>query len=296
MAYILASALFWALLNVLDSMLVRKFEIHPVVLMWSQTIISVCVLLFFPFFFSLDTPWLGWLLLGGLVAYAGDVMFFVVLRCLDVSVSNAAWAILALLLSVFAFLFLGERWSALQSLGALCVLGGVTMLSFWHQHVSFPRTLSLLVLQAILFVPYYVVQKLALDDGQSFVAVLFWPLVARESLSTVMPLLLPAFPPRIRSLLRRPDALALFTLNTLVILCFFVGTFLVIKAYEAGPLSLVVITADIQPFLVIAVAAFFVRFFPRIAPRELLTTRSIAVKLLSFSSVFLGLALLALSQ
>jgi hypothetical protein len=63
-------------------------------------------------------------------------------------------------------------------------------------------------------------------------------------------------------------------------------------AYASGPLSLVVVVSNVQPFLVLAIAGFVVRFFPSKAAKELLTRQSVQLKLLCFFLAFIGLALL----
>lgn len=64
-------------------------------------------------------------------------------------------------------------------------------------------------------------------------------------------------------------------------------------AYEIGAISLVSIVANVQPFMVIGLAWFFMKLLPSRAPRELLTMQSVQIKFLSFTVVFAGLTLLA---
>ena len=73
----------------------------------------------------------------------------------------------------------------------------------------------------------------------------------------------------------------------------FTAGFLEALSLVYGHLSLVVITYNVQPFCVMFFAWLFARYAPAIAPKELLTTQSVQIKLISFAIVFFGLALLA---
>jgi hypothetical protein len=57
-----------------------------------------------------------------------------------------------------------------------------------------------------------------------------------------------------------------------------------------------VIVTNVQPFIILLLAYVLYRFLPRKAARELLTVQSLRVKIVSFSVVFAGLALIALPQ
>ncbi|HRH94018.1 MAG TPA: EamA family transporter, partial [Candidatus Peribacteria bacterium] len=145
--YILLSSFAWALVNVLDSLLVRHYEKHPVILMWSQSIFSVVALAVMACFLDLYTSWWPLLFAMGLCAYLADLFFFWVLGALDVSVTNAAWPILSIFLSIAGFSLFQESWTLPQAAGALLILAGVLYLSFHHSHNgSLLRTLGILVL------------------------------------------------------------------------------------------------------------------------------------------------------
>jgi len=68
-----------------------------------------------------------------------------------------------------------------------------------------------------------------------------------------------------------------------------------IAAYEYGPVSLIMVVGNIQPFFVIFFAWMLTKLVPSKAPKELLTRQSVQIKLISFIIVFFGLALLALT-
>ena len=86
-----------------------------------------------------------------------------------------------------------------------------------------------------------------------------------------------------------------FLISALMIACFYIAEFASIQANLSGPLSLISVIGNVQPFFVLLLSGFLVRFCPGLAPKELFTVRSTSIKIISFSIVFLGLALLALS-
>lgn len=284
----------WAIVNVLDSVLVHRFERHPLALMWSQSLVSVPTIAFLSFFVPVATPWAGFLFLFGIIGYLGDVWFFHVLRHVDVSVSNIAWSILSLFLAIAGFFLFHEAWGSLQTVGAVLILGGTLLVSGLHTGVRMRHMLLLVCILASLYLPYYVAKKFAIDAGVLPLTVFFWMLAGRETLSFSTPL----FFPRVRQAATRAmrASRSFMVVNASVIGLFLLAEFFGVLAYRSGPLSLVAITSNIQPFLVMALAWLIVRYRPTHAAKELLSKQSVAVKLASFSLVFLGLAFLGVSH
>lgn len=295
LVYALSATVFFAGSNVLDSILVHSYEKRPWVLQWSQGIFSLIVLAGLALTMDLSTSWAVPLMIGGVFAYAADALFFYIINRVDISVTHAAWAIVSIFLSVIGFWFLGERWTALQTVGVVCIVAGVFLLSYWHAHVSVVRTLLLFTFLALLAVPWNIVQKLSLLEHQSFAAVFFWSLISRESIAVGGPLLLRRTRRPLLATVRTLPPVFFF-LNAIVILLFFTATILIVAAFSSGFLSLVSVAGDFQPFFVLSFAWIASRLFPTHAPRELLSGRSVAVKIVSFSIVFFGLALLAIAH
>ncbi len=290
----LISAFFWAAVNVLDSSLVKNYDKHPMMLMWSQSLFSIPALIIIALTCNIQTDWKTWLMIGGAIAFLGDLLFFYVLDRIDTSISNAAWAILALLLSLGGFLLFQESWTTMQTVGAVLILGGAGFLSFWHRHISLVRTLLLLTALAALYAPTYLLKKAAVDAGQGLLPVFFWLVLSREILATTLPWFSTKGRGRIRSLVSRAD-IPFYVISGIVIVCFFLGEFLGGAAYQVGPISLVAVVGNIQPFIVILLAWVIARFIPQHAARELLTMHSLQTKVVGFTAVFIGLALLSLS-
>ncbi|MDO8648247.1 MAG: hypothetical protein Q7R81_00515 [Candidatus Peregrinibacteria bacterium] len=285
----------WAGVNVLDSLLVHHYEKHPIILMWTQSCFTVPTLLTTAILFPTPPAYVVMLVGAGVVAYTGDLVFFRVLEAMDVSVTNIAWAILSVFLSVLGVVVLSESWTALQTAGAVLVFAGAVALSLWQRRVTAARSLLLLPFLALLYTPFYFVQEVALRNGDSIIAVSLWSLLGRECTAFFSPCFVPAFRRRILTFLPRSD-LRFWVISGSVIALFLTATVLTSAAFAVGPLSLVAVVGNIQPFIVLALAYFCVRLFPRFAPREILTAYSVTIKIFSFSAVFAGLALLAFSR
>lgn len=293
--FALLSTLGWGFVNVLDSLLVHHHEKKPFLLMWSQALFSVPCLLTLGFGFDVQSEWMWLLMLFGITAYLGDLWFFYILDRLDVSVTNAAWAILSILLTIAGIFLFQESWGLQQFIGSVLIIGGVLFMSFWHAHVSLLRTLGLLLTQALVYVPFYIMKKVAIDAGEPVLAVFFWMILSRELFAVTLPLFLPKSRTQVRSLLSRASP-KFFLIGGLVIGCFFAGEYFGALAYASGPLSSVAMVSNIQPFMVIGLAWMLHFFLPAHTAKETVSAQSAGIKVVSFLIVFLGLALLAGSQ
>lgn len=292
--YVLLSTFAWALINVLDSAIVHHHEKKPMALMWSQSIISLPILGALALFVPLETSWMWILILFGIIGYAGDIWFFHVLAHVDVSVTNIAWSILSLLLAASGFLFFGESWGLHQTLGALFIIGGALTLSFYHHRVNILRMLWLVSTLAALFLPFYLMKKWALHEGQHPLTVFFWLLVGREVFSFCIG---GTFADTRRvAIAAMRESWHFMAINLVVILAFFTAELTGTFAYATGPLSLVAIVSNIQPFAVMSLAGLLYFFIPSKAAKELLTRQSVSIKVLCFLIVFTGLALLAIPK
>lgn len=293
LVFILLSVFFWACCNVLDSLLVKHYEKNPIVLMWSQSVFSIIILFPILSLVPLRTTMTPWLLLGGCIGYFGDLIFFHILDRIDVSVTNIAWALLSILLTVVGFQFFGEAWTTQQTIGSILILSAVAYLSIAHHEFSF-YTLMLLFGLAFFYLPLYSFQKAAFLRQNAVLPVVFWSTIGREFLAFSVPWFLTGPRRRIRLMQKNADTIY-FLICFLVIAFFFTGMYLGARAYEIGALSLVSVAGNVQPFFVLILAWVLWRIIPRFASRELFTFQTMLVKVISFSLVFIGMALLATS-
>tara|TARA_Y100000310_G_scaffold335185_1_gene416614 strand:- start:78 stop:977 length:900 start_codon:yes stop_codon:yes gene_type:complete len=292
--FTLLSVAFWASVNVMDSTLVHKYEKNPHILMWFIGILRLVILLSFPFFTSLQTDL--WLLpfASGVLAYFTILLYFYVLEHIDASVTQSAWAIESIFLSILGFAFLSESWSSTQNVGAFFILAAVFLLAHRHRHRSTPRTVGLLMMLALLGTPASFGTKYSLTLGVGYIQTLFWYLLGSGFPSAIGPLLHGQTRRRIQQIIQSapPPFFRILLLNTAIS---FLGFATIIKAYEIGPLSLVAIAGNAQPFFVILFAWLLLKTKTTHVPKELLTCQSVQVKLACFSLMFVGLALLVVN-
>ena len=283
----------WSVSDILNSILVRHYHRNPLLLAWVQCIFDCSFFLLLGFFFDVSTTWTLPFLLAGISTYAAFLTFFYVLDRVDVSVMNAAWAFMAIVISIGGMFLFGEVWSLQQTIGVLLVLGGVFFLSYWHQHVSVGRTIGLLTLLGVLYAPLFLTQKAALLAGESVLATFYWPFFFSKICGLFYPLSRKTSRQNIRDACTSlRSSFILFSI--IATTCSIAGMYFITIAFKIGLVSLVSMTENAQPFIAIFLAWIVSRIMPSIAPRELLTAQSVQIKIVSFIIVFTGLALLAL--
>lgn len=294
--FVLLSTFGWALVNVLDSVLVHNYEKRPMTLMWCQSMWSLPILAVLAFFLPLHAswPWLPVLLLMGIVGYLADLQFFHVLEKIDVSVTNVAWSLLSLILAIAGFILFQESWGPMQAAGAVLILAGVFFVSLYHQHINLRHTLWLLFTLATLYAPVYIIKKAAINENIAPATVFFWMLVCREGAAFLAPWFFPSARRAGWKAIRNDGSFS--RINAVVIVAFLLAEYFGALAYQAGELSLVAIVSDIQPFVVMGIAWLIGLAWPHRLPKELLTKQSVRLKILCFTVVTVGLALLALGQ
>ena len=287
---------FWAMDNVISSVLVRCYEKNEITLSWIIGTLHIFflspVLVFFYWpKLIIDPYWIAIFFIVGAFTYLGWILFYYVLKHIDASVSNAAWAMLAIFVSIGGLIFFNETWSMLQIVGIVSSLSGVFILSHWHKHGSIRRTLFLLSALGFANAPYFLVQKAALLANVNIFAVFLYPFAS----TSIVAFLFPMFTKHRSAIFVRLTNLSFWYLFlcSLITVISATGFYFMAMSYSLGPASLVVMAENIQPFIVIFFAFIASRLFPAYAPRELLTAQSIQVKLVSFCVVFAGLALLA---
>ncbi|PIQ75684.1 hypothetical protein COU78_03055 [Candidatus Peregrinibacteria bacterium CG10_big_fil_rev_8_21_14_0_10_49_24] len=291
-AYIMIGNALWSIADVLMSMIVNRMDRSPVVIAWYSGVVEVTVLLLLYAFLPIETVWVGYFAVGALFAYVGMLLLFKLFSCVDVSVSSASWVFMSLGIAAGGMLFFNESWNMLQALGACTAIVGVLILSFWHKHVSLLYTCGLLAAVGFSYVPYFLIQKAALLSGVSVLTAFFWPILFQKLFAIAVPLALPFYRRQIRTI--SADVRFWFIGMLICWVCTaLVGVYIVTKAYSVGDASLVGIAENGQPFFLIAFAWVATLFSPTYAPREILTSQSVSIKLFSFLIVFTGLTLLA---
>jgi len=276
----------------LESVRVRYFEKHPIMLMWSASLFTLVMLGVLPLFFDVRTPWIPILVAAGACAYFGDLVYYYILDRVDASVTSIVGALLAVGISIGGFLLFQEHWSVGQSLGSILILSGVLFLALWNRKALPISVFLCAVVIAYAYVPIALADKWALLGGAALIPVLFWPLLVRELLGFLFPFFIPVYRRGIvRHLKEMPMVYYVLTLSAAV--AYLIGEYFFVMAYDRGPVSLVSVAGNVKPFSIMFIAFIFTRLLPRFSPRELFTRQSLKVKMMSFFVVFIGLGLLA---
>lgn len=291
--YAMLANVLWSFTDVLMSMIVHRVHKDPIVLGF---FLGCADLLLLAVLAVYQLPALGHLpllLLGSVFAYLGMLSFFTVLSYVDVSVSSAAWVFMSIGIALGGVVLFGEAWSALQSIGAILSVCGVLILTFWHKHISTMRTCVILAVPGFMFVPHFLINEYVLLSELSAYTVFFWNILFYGLFAVIAPILIPRHRKSIHQLSAKAHLpFCLLILFRAVITM--VATYTVVLAYDTGYASLVGIAENGQPFFLMFFAWLATLFFPKYAPKELLTTQSIAVKVVSFIVVFTGLSLLVI--
>ncbi len=121
---------------------------------WSQLagLLSV-LLLFFAFTINLNVPILVIILLpiAAIVYSAGFLFFFKGFELGNVSIVAATMNLWAVFTMLFAFIFMGQRLSTMQTLGVFMIISGVTLASLnWRNIKSHHFKLSLGIKETVL--------------------------------------------------------------------------------------------------------------------------------------------------
>jgi EamA-like transporter family len=292
--YALAAAFCWAAINVLGSVLLHRYESKISVLGWHLSSVSAVLLLIIALSFSLSTQGLWLLLFSGVTSYVADYYFYIVLKQVEVSLTNLAWAMLSIFLVIVGVLFFQEKLLAIHLFGIGCVIAAVGLL-VGRTAILDLRTCGLLVLLALSYLPFYIIQKYTLSTGLAWLSVFFWPMLARECCFLVVPLFSTQLRHHIlRTYITRPPLFFFGIVLTIVL--FFLASILSVLSFNSGPLFLVGVISNVQPFLVLILAGTVVRLWPKLAPYEKTNVKEVRAKAIAFAIVFIGLALVAVSK
>ncbi len=263
--------------------------------MWFQSWFSLTILglmgaFYLPHPSSID--WLAFLLFSGISAYLGDLVFLKALNRMDVSITNLAWALLAIFLSAVGILIFREQWTSYQSIGAILIVTALLLIPLSNTSQITKNEMILLPLLALLYTPFFVTQKYALMSGETFFGIFFWQMLGREFCSFIFPW---TGKKMRNSLITSLNCLNFSYVLTiaLTMVFLFAGDLLTQASYQIGQLSLVSIVSNIQPFIVLVFAWMFVRFIPQYSPREVVTWQALGTKTAAFSLAFTGLLFIA---
>jgi drug/metabolite transporter (DMT)-like permease len=282
----------WAIANTADSVVVKSYEKDPRVILFVHNAMALVALAGISLFTSVQTPWAAMLFIAGMTIYLGDYFYIKLIDDIDISTINAAWALHAIYLSIAGIVLFNENWSALQGIGVVCALGGVLLLSYWHRLGSLRRTFGRYACLALLYVPVYVLRKMAVDDAVLPIVAFFWSTLGFALTAVTVPFIRTSVRTSVFTSLKR-EASLFYVIVFVGLTANLLASYLVTEAYVTGPLSLISVVVNAHPFFVMIIAWILFRLAPQFSPREVLTRQSVQTKAVSFVLVAIGLILLA---
>ena len=291
LVYIIVSNFCWSISDVSNSVLVNHYEKSAVAVAWFQSVIDLCILAVLLVLFPLEARWMPWFFLGGFLSYCAFLGLLYTIKHIDVSVMNAAWVFMSTAMAIGGFILFSESWTLLQSLGVVLAFFGVLLLSFWHQHVSLVHTVLLLAAVGLLYSPFFLIQKSALLSGVPVFTAFIWPVAFQKISAFVYGLCHPVH----RSTIVHMKSIAtpsFYIVTCIAVISSLLGWLLMTLAYNIAAVSLVAILVNMQPFTTMLTAWVATLFLGKFAPKELLTSQSVTIKLIAFTCTFIGLGML----
>lgn len=272
----LAAALIWAVVNILDKIVVSRYidkVVVYVVFTGLTSLLGIGLSLFFEVEI-LSAPYLILAILTGILYQAYTYLFF---RALQISDASSV-ANMLLLVPMFSVIvgrfFFGELFQAWTYVGIFLVLIGVLCAS-WEANSSsglglkkgrLTPALALMTLSAVLTTVDYSLQKAVLMIT-SETTLFLWSRVG-VFLATILILamfrsVVPSMRHAIKSIPRIIIPVVLF--NSVIDM---VATFALMAAYAVGPLGLATTSVSTQPVFVLLLVIVLNRIIPKLVPSK----------------------------
>lgn len=301
----LLAALFWAVVNLLDKILV----IEHIKSQWARLIldsiigVSSCVLIYF---FGLLSPanfkviFLS--IVAGVILYGFNYLYYKTLETADVSVTAVFMQTIPIFTAIWGYIFFSELFSSWVYLGiGMVILGAIlanveTDMNGSKKLVGGKNLRAIIVymLPGVFLVSLnYALQKHILNSTDTWI-VFFWGRIG----SAILTLSVVVFFKKIRlefsQTISSVKILPLIMLGGVEWLNLF-GIFFIISAYAIGPVTLVVTASAIQPLFVIAIVIAFSLIRKKSVLSDFSGSKTVLVVRI-FASIFLILGIYLISR
>ena len=263
----IVAALFWAVVNLLDKMLVIehiKSESARLILD-SFVGLTSCILIYSVGFLSNSTAQVVILsMLAGLILYGFNYLYYKALETADVSVAAVLMQTVPLFTAIWGFLFFNERFTAPVYLGVMLVILGAILSNVEVDNLGVHKlvggknwnaAVGYMIPGVFLISLNYALQKYILNFSDSW-TVFFWGRIG----ALILTLAVLAYSKTIRvdffntiKFLKAGPVIMLSGVEWLN-LC---AIFFIILAYSLGPITLVATASAVQPLFVIIIVIFF---------------------------------------
>jgi len=288
--YSLLSALFLAVVNIVDKYVITNLVKKPltlVIFVAAMGLIPALVIFAFHGFRGLPGPNYVLAFLAGAASLLMSLFYFQAARIEEISRLVPLFYVTPIFVSVFAWLFLGEVFPPQKYAGVLLLVAGAILVSAKKSSGFLPgKSFRLLILAAIFYAAYLVLSKHLLKTAD------FWTVFAviRTSMFVTM---MPVFFAGISRHLgyfkqQNSKAIALVAFNELLAL---LGSLLAVVAASTGPITLVNALTSVQPFFVLVLALFLSAAWPHLLKEEV-SSKIVALKFVAILLMAAGAALI----
>lgn len=280
----------WSLITVINAVVIRTYRTSPMATLWIQALYSVCLLVLIGAFYR-PTPTLLWVLLpASATAYLADLYFFYAADRLDISLINVALCLQSFFMSIVGFTVYHEPMTRSMLVGAGIILCGVLLLSLYGSEVRGRTMLRWFLPFIVIYFPLNLARKVGVEHQVPLFTVVFYLILLRDVLATIVPLSIPSFRRAISQELRHQTPI-FFAWSGAPVLIFFVAEFLQTTLYAIGPLSGVSLVGNAQPFVTLGLTFALTVLAPSAVEVESFQSSHVRTKMIAFTMTLVGLAL-----
>ena len=290
--FVMLASLTWSFTNVFDKFLIDKRVEKPLILTIFIRVGSAVPLLFIiPFVgFSLPgTEFIGWILLAGIFAAAGVIIFYKAIQIEEVSRTIPLFQFIPVFVLFLSFIFIGEVLGFFDYVGFIVlVFGGLVITAKRLSRIlKVERVFWLVVLSSLLHAASYVIMKHVLNNVEYWDAfILLWFLQALLIFSLLGSRRIRKDAKIYIKKIGFRDKTIILADSIISLLAFIFNYF----AISLGPVTLVEAVGNIQLVFIFILALFLTRFFPNILREKFdrkITTQKIAGIVLIITGILL---------
>lgn len=274
-----------SIVNIIDKFIVSKRiknvnSYYIIVGIW-YVIISTIIILYGGFQNLLFNNYL--FLLTGMILSFCFIMYFKILQIEEVSRSISLTQTFPLLIALFAFLFLGERFNLVKYIGIFSTVIGALIISFDFNTGSLRKAVKYIIIYVFFLALLNILYKYSMSDFT------FWQIYSLTIfIAGILITLFGIIHNGLKEALKNKNVIKFTILSELLTIT---GSLFYLKAVSIGTVTLASALTTIQPLYVLIYATILSIFFPKII-NEFISKKDLFVKLAGALFVTIGCVLL----
>jgi len=293
--FVILASFTWSITNVMDKFLIDKRVNEPVILAIFVRATTMIPLLFIILFFGFSFPaaeFLGFILLAGLLASAGAIIFYKAIHIEEISRTMPLFQFIPIFVLFLSFFLIGEVLGFFDYVGFIILVVGGLVISAKRLTRIFrvEKVFWLVMLSSFLYATSYVITKYVLLKAEYWnTFILLWAIqiVAITSLLGFR-----KNREHAKFYIKRmgmKDKAVIFINSVTSILAFVFAYF----AINLGPVTLVQAAENMQLVFVFLLVLFFTRFFPDVL-KEKFDRKTTSQKITGIILIITGVLLIQL--